>query len=126
MTSSSTTPEITNRDGVTVIGLGIEYENLDEHLLDRLREVMLEVAKTADPALLVLDLSNTKFFGSAFIEILFGLASCLQSRGGQFALCGLTPYCREVLTITHLDSLWPIFANREEAVSALRKQAAES
>ena|SRR5579871_2767554 len=123
---ASTTPEISNRDGVTVIGLGVEYENLDEHLLDKLREVMLEVARTADPPLVVLDLSNTKFFGSAFIEILFGLASCLQAREGQFALCGLTPYCREVLTITHLDSLWPIFPKREEAVSALRKQAAGS
>lgn len=124
--SSSTTPEITNRDGVTVIGLGIEYENLDEHLLDRLREVMLEVAKTAAPPLVVLDLSNTKFFGSAFIEILFGVASCLNSREGSFALCGLTSYCREVLTITHLDSLWPIFVKREEAVTALRKQSAGS
>lgn len=117
---SPAAPEIGIRNGVTVIALGNEYENLDEHLLDKLREVMLGVAQTADPPLVVLDLSNTKFFGSAFIEILFSLSNCLKGRSGSFALCSLTSYCEEVLRITHLDSIWPVYANRDLAVTGLR------
>jgi len=121
---SPITPAICREDGVTVIALGPEYENLDEPLLDHLRGVLLDAASTADPPLVVLDLSHTKFFGSAFIEILFRLSNRLKSRAGQFALCGLTPYCAEVLSITHLDTIWPIFSNRAEAVRGLQLPSA--
>lgn len=113
-------PIISKESGVTVIQLGPEYENLDERLLEGLRGAALEVSKAADPPWVVIDLSNTRFFGSAFIEILFRLWNRMNSRpGGQFAISGLTPYCAEVLKITHLDSLWKIFPDRASAVAAL-------
>jgi anti-anti-sigma factor len=120
--STSQSPEISKVDGVTVISLGPDYENLDESLLDTLKETVLQAAQTSDPPLVVLDLSHTKFFGSAFIEVLFRLWNRLNAReGGRFAISGLTPYCAEVLEITRLDQLWPIYSNRDEAVSALSK-----
>jgi anti-anti-sigma regulatory factor len=65
----------------------------------------------------VLDLSHTKFFGSAFIEIMFRAWNRLGSRpGGSFAISGLTPYCSEVIATTHLDRLWPIFDTQDDAV----------
>ncbi len=118
--ASSKTPEIQVLDGVTVIQLGPDYESLDEHLLDDLRTFLLQCCETADPARVVIDLSHTTFFGSAFIEILVqiwkGLSDC---EGGEFAISGLTPNCAEVLQVTHLDSLWKIFDTREEAVAAI-------
>jgi anti-anti-sigma factor len=118
--SSTTAPTIAKDNGVTVIQLGPEYENLDERLLEGLRSVALDVSKSADPPWVVIDLSNTKFFGSAFIEILFRLWNRMNSRpGGQFAISGLTSYCAEVLKITHLDSLWKIYPTRAAAVQAL-------
>jgi hypothetical protein len=48
----------------------------------------------------------------------------LQTKpAGNFAICGLTPYCLEVLKITHLDTLWRIFPQRGEAVRALEAAA---
>lgn len=122
--SAPLTPEVAVEDGVTVVTLGPQFENLDEWILDGLRETLLNVSQQADPPLVVLDLSHTKFFGSSFIEVLFRLWNRLNTRqGGQFAISGLTPYCAEVLSITHLDTLWRTFPKRDEAVRALRPSA---
>ena len=117
--SQACAPRIDRRDGVTVIGLGPEYENLDESLLDGLRANILEATDAADPPRVVLDLSHTKFFGSAFIEIMFRAWNRVNARGGTFALSGLTPYCAEIIEVTHLDRLWKIFPDRDAAVAAL-------
>lgn len=117
---NSRAPEITKQNRVTVIALGPEYDSLDEHGLDDLKDVMLDVSQTADPPLVVLDLSHTKFFGSAFIEILFRTWNRLNARdGGRFAISGLTEYCREVIEVTHLNRLWEFFDTCDEAVTAL-------
>lgn len=125
MTISSSSLEVSRRDDVTIIGLGPEYENLDEHLLDEVREAILAGTDQADPPLVVLDLSHTLFFGSEFIEILFRAWKRLNEReGGKFAISGLTPYCREIIEITHLDELWDVFDNRDLAVSSMTRTAA--
>lgn len=114
------TPAVETQHGVTVIHLGPEYENLDESLLDELRASILDVAETADPPKVVLDLSHTKFFGSAFIEIMFRAWKRVDARGGTFALSGLTKYCAEIVEVTHLDRLWQIYPDRDAAVAAIR------
>ena len=118
--SNARAPAVESEDGVTVIHLGPEYENLDESLLEELRSVILEVAESASPPRVVLDLSHTKFFGSAFIEIMFRAWNRLNARNGTFALSGLTPYCAEIIQITHLDRLWTVYDDRRSAVAELR------
>ncbi len=114
---ASHVPQVTTQDGVTVIALGRDCENLDEHRLEQLSEIIISTADAADPPLVVLDLSHTKFFGSAFIEIMFRAWNRLNSRpGGSFAISALTPYCAEVIETTHLDRLWPVFDTQDEAV----------
>jgi anti-sigma B factor antagonist len=115
-------PTITQEQGVTVVSLGADYENLNESGLEALNGMLLKTAAEADPPLLVLDLSNLRFFGSGFIEALFRAWSVLNARpGGRMSLCGLTAYCREVVEITHLDQLWRVFDSRDEAVRFVRE-----
>jgi anti-anti-sigma factor len=114
-------PSVTSEEGVTVVTLGPEYESIEETELEMLKGALLEVAERANPPLVVLDLSQLRFFGSALIEALFRAWNHLKARpGGRLALCGLTSYCREVVEITHLDQLWSIFETRDEAVRALK------
>jgi anti-sigma B factor antagonist len=121
MSGPATAPEVVVDGNVTVIALGPAYKVVDEHLLDTgLGDSLIELADDAKMPLVVLDLSNTQFFGSSFIEILFRLWTRLQARGGgRFAICGLTPHCLDVLKITHLDTLWRLTATRAEAIRAL-------
>ncbi len=121
MTSSNSSDSVTQQDGVTIIAVGPDYENLDDVLLEELRKVILDTVAHADPPLVVLDFSHTKFFGSAFIEILFRAWNrIVKQESGEFCLCGLTPYCAEVIDVTHLNRLWSIYDTREEAVAALK------
>jgi anti-anti-sigma factor len=113
-------PDVSRREGVTVVSFGPDFENLDEHKLDGVASVILDVAATADPRLIVVDLSHTKYFGSAFIEILFRAWNRVNNDvGGRFCISGLTPYCREVLEVTHLDRLWTLFDSTDEAVATI-------
>ena len=114
-------PVVEQRDGVTVVLLGPEFENLDEGLLDNVSPVILDVAQHAKPPLVVVDLSHTRFFGSSFIEVMFRAWNRLNSEeGGRFCISGLTAYCREVIEVTHLDRLWTLYDSVDEAVAALQ------
>ncbi len=120
--SSPKAPSVTQEQGVTIIALGPDYENLNETGLEALNGMLLATAAEADPPLLVLDLAQLRFFGSGFIEALFRAWNRLNARpGGRLSLCGLTPYCREVVEITHLDQLWRVFETRDEAVRFVRE-----
>ena len=120
MSVPAAAPEVVVDGRVTVIALGASYKVIDELALEAgLGDCLLEIATEAVPPLVVLDMSKTQFFGSSFIEVLFRLWNRLQGRSGKFAICGLNSHCLDVLKITHLDSLWPLMATREEAVAAL-------
>lgn len=116
---SSAAPEIHVENGVTVISLGPAYVHIDERLVDSLRE-SLDLKRDFDPPRVVLDLSHTRFFGSSFIEVMFALWTRLNGQpGAKFALAGVAPYCMEVLTITHLDTLWHLYPTVDDAVRDL-------
>lgn len=67
-------------DGVTVIILGEQYDNLDEPALLAAADELLEIARTADPPQIVVDMGRTKFFGSAFLGTLFRVWRRLTAR----------------------------------------------
>ena len=114
-----TKAQVHEQDGVTVLDFGPGPHNLDETALLRVQDQILE-ASNVDPPLLVVDLSQVTFFGSSFIETLFRLWSRLNRRQGKFALCGLSPYCQEVIEVTNLNTLWTISDTREEAITAVK------
>ena len=58
-------------------------------------------------------------FGSRFIEALFRAHNRMKRRGGRFALSGLQTYPEEVIRISRLDTIWPLFKTPAEAVRVL-------
>jgi len=121
MAAGDSPNETIQQDGVTIIVLGQDHENLDDAMLEELRTYILDAIAAADPPLIGLDLSHVNFFGSAFIEVLFRAWNRIEKQGnGEFALCSLTPYCAEVIDVTHLNRLWAIYKTREEAVADLK------
>ena len=105
---------------VTVVVFGPGQRHLDEVGLEAIGNQLIEIAHEANPPKMVLDMAATEFFGSSFIEVLFRVWKRLNTQpGAKFAIAGLQEYCREVLEITHLDKLWPLAANRGEAVAGM-------
>lgn len=121
MSMSTSGPLTVLKEGnVTIVVFGAGQRRLDELSLEAIGNQLLEVAQQANPPRLILDMAVTEFFGSSFIEILFRVWKRLNGQpDARFAISGLQEYCREVLEITHLDKLWPLYGSRAEALAAL-------
>ncbi len=105
---------------VTVVWVGPgSVDSLDAERLGAIAQVLIDQAAQADPPRVVLDLSETDVIGSRFIELLLRAWKRLAQRGGTLALCGLRPFCAEVIRVMRLDGLWRVFADRRTAVEAL-------
>ena len=111
--------QVIQDNGVTIVELGSSYAALDYEVLQDLGEVLLSEASHAEPPMVIVDMSATTYVNSSFIELLVRAWKRLKQRHGLMALCAAQPFCREVLRVARLDSIWPIYANRGEAMSAL-------
>ena len=108
---------VNTQQGVTIIELGSAYESLDDNALEEVGGLILTKATAVEPPWMVLDLSGTRYIGSTFIELMVRAWKRLRQRGGNMVLCGVQPFCAEVLQTTRLDTLWEVTATREEAVA---------
>jgi anti-sigma B factor antagonist len=100
----------------TVVEVDPEYDSLDEQKIGAFCDLLLRaVASAATPAL-VIDLSRTRFIGSSFLGVLIRAWKRVRDRDGRMAICCAPTNCAEVLRVSKLDSVWSIFATREEAV----------
>ena len=110
------------RGNVTVVVFGEGMKHLDETNVQDVGQKLLQLTDTLPHPLLVLDMQATEFFGSSFIESLFRVWKKLNTNpAAKFGIAGLQPYCREVLEVTHLDKLWPLFDTREAACEAFNQ-----
>jgi anti-anti-sigma regulatory factor len=104
---------------VNVIRPGAKFDSLYESDLDD-AGISLEVAAKLPTPLLVIDLKNVKFIGSAFLGRCVQIRKYLDGRpGGRFAICGLNTFARAAVTVAALDKVLDVYENCDEAVGAL-------
>ncbi len=116
--------EVLHERGWTIAEPGHRYDSLDDSSLREFTEQILREAEQADPPRLLIDLSQTDYIGSRFVEVLVRVWRRLRQRGGSLALCGVQPFCLEVLKVTRLDQLWAVFPSRRAALDELDVSAA--
>jgi anti-anti-sigma factor len=109
------------RDGnATIAVFRSELKHLNETNVAIIEQKLMELIETLPFPILILDMQAIEFFGSSFIETLFRVWKKLNTHpAAQFGISGLQPYCREVLEITHLDKIWPLFKTNQAAVKSL-------
>jgi anti-sigma B factor antagonist len=110
---------VTQQSGVTVLCTGPSYTGLEYQALQEFGEVLLSEVARAEPPRFVIDMAQTDFIGSSFIELMVRAWKRIKNREGAMVLCTVHPYCQEVLRVSRLDSVWPMYATREEAVKAI-------
>lgn len=94
----------------------LEVEDMGEELY---RLVEAEVAPR-----LVLDFSTVDFFSSAALGKLISLLSRVRARQGSLILCGIRPGLMDVFRTCHLDRIFQICADADDALkSSSRIQA---
>lgn len=71
----------------------------------------------------VVDFRDTSYFGSTALGLFVQLWLKVCRRGGRMAFCNLSEREREILRITHLDSMWAICDSLEEALRHVTRTA---
>jgi len=105
---------------VTIFELDASYGGLADQT--DINAELVGAAENADPPKVVLDMSNTEYFDSQFVEIMIRIWKRIRAREGTMSICGLSPFCGDVIRILKLDSVWPIYKTRDEAVTAMAEE----
>ncbi len=104
---------------LTIITATEAIESIDFGLEEQVADLILEPLRRQENPLIVFDLSRVDNFGSMFLALLIRCWKLALQQGGTMALSGVTDRTRELLRVTALDTVWPIYDSRREAMDAL-------
>lgn len=103
------------RDAKTVVE--IQAQNIDYRNSEALKSSIGNIVASGSNNL-VLNLVNVSFMDSTGLSVLlFAKRSCDEA-GGNFSLCHLQQYINNLVQLTNLNKVVPIFESEDEAVSA--------
>jgi anti-sigma B factor antagonist len=105
---------------LTVISATRALERIEYYLEEQVAELILEPLRRQENPLIIFDLSQVDNFGSMFLALLIRCWKLALSQGGTMALSGVTERTRELLRVTALDMVWPIYESKREAIDALQ------
>ncbi len=111
---------IERRGELTVITATRELERIEFGLEELVSDLILKPLRRQENPLIVFDLSGVNNFGSMFLALLIRCWKLALSQGGTMALSGVNERTKELLRITALDMVWPIYQSRREAIEALQ------
>jgi anti-sigma B factor antagonist len=104
---------------LTIITATEAIERIDFGLEEQVSDMILKPLRRLENPLIVFDLSRVENFGSMFLALLIRCWRLALSQGGTMALSGVTERTRELLRVTALDTVWPIYDTKREAMDAL-------
>ena len=110
---------IERRGDLTVVTATPALESIAMGLEEQAAELIFDPIRHDAEPLIVFDLSQVDYFGSVFLGVLLRCWKMVQAKGGTMALAGVSARAKELLHLTSLDFVWPIYADRREAVEAL-------
>ncbi|MBX6315603.1 MAG: STAS domain-containing protein [Isosphaeraceae bacterium] len=111
---------IIEREGqITIIEAPPTLEKMQPGLVDAAAALLLAPLRREERPRVVVDLSGVDYFNSAFLALLIRCWKLASVKGGVMVVVGLSDRARELLRVTSLDVVWPIYATRREALAAL-------
>ena len=80
---------------------------------------VLDFLTRSASANLVIDLANGDYLGTSMLGAFVKLWKRVSQRGGRLALCNVSDSVAQVLRMTKLQTVWPIYPSREQALIAI-------
>lgn len=105
--------------GVTVVVVSAALQTMELDLLEGASTLLLEPLRAGANPVVLFDLERIPYFGSAFLALMLRCWKYVSTNGGAMALSGVSPAARDLLRITALDTVWPIYETRREGLEAL-------
>jgi anti-anti-sigma factor len=67
----------------------------------------------------IFDFQKVSYFGSSMLGAMHAVWKHVSAAEGKMALCNVSDVEREVLEVSKFDTLWPVYATREQALAAI-------
>jgi anti-anti-sigma factor len=82
-------------------------------------QAVQEQIDSPDVKNVIVDLGEIPYFGSTVLEWMVQMWKRAKAKGGTLATCNCSQIGREVLHAARFDTLWGVFATRDEALQSL-------
>lgn len=121
-TSSPDAITLARHGEVTVLSASSVIETMKPSLLEGAATIVLDALRLDPCPQIVVDLGGLSYFGSSFLGLLIRCWKLATLRGGSMVLAHASEHARDLLHITSLDMVWPIYASVREAIEALESE----
>lgn len=111
--------QVKRHGDIAVIVPSPQIEHLAETLMEPAAQMVLAPLREDPPGQIIVDLTEVRYFGSAFITFLLRCHHLVVDRGSDLVLAGVNPNIRELLRITNLDNHWALYDSAAEAIRIL-------
>lgn len=101
-----------------LIHLGSLHEPEIAHETAELLEIIVN-KQNSEPTNLVIDLAHGDYLGTAMLGAIVKLWKRVSQRGGRLALCCVSENVAQVLRVTKLYTVWPIYGSRDQALTSV-------
>lgn len=117
MSSTSNVLKV-ERDGVTIVVTPVAdlRESEIKSLQDEFQAV-LDILADGAVKNVVMDFEQTDYYGSTALGFFVKVWKRVRCAGGRMAFCGVSKHEQQILEITNLNTLWPIYGTRDEALA---------
>jgi anti-sigma B factor antagonist len=95
-------------------------ETLEPSLLEGAAALLIDSLHNEVNPQIIVDLSPLDYFGSSFLALLIRCWKLTQAKNGTMVLAGVSNRARDLLHMTSLDMVWPIYGTVREAIDALQ------
>ena len=92
---------------------------MHETLIAQAAKLVVNSLKEDPPGGIVIDLSQVNYVGSVFVSFLLRCHMLAKKQGSEIVLAGASEPARELLHLLDLETLWALYATRQEATEAL-------
>ena len=99
-----------------VVHMGSDYSSLNPRAMSAARRVLRCAAGRQAVRCVIVDLSQTDFFGAGLISVLLRAAQRIRRGGGQLVLAGLHPWLAELLQVTKVVEICPVCPDVNAAI----------
>ena len=93
----------------------IETNILDQLMIERIKEELLELADRSGHPKMVVSFDNVKHISSAMLGTLMALNKRIKAEKGELRLCGINNELMGVFKLTRLDKVLKIYKSVDEA-----------
>jgi anti-anti-sigma factor len=124
MTATSAQPrllDIESRDETVIVTPTASLSEFDFQRIEAEAKAVLALFDDRRLRNAVIDLCRTAYSGSTALGFFVRLWKKVSLKGGRMAVCNASPQEREILSVTGIDTLWPICASREEALRVVEQ-----